>query len=527
MAAEDRREVVTRSKPRAGVLSRRALLQAAAGGALATTVAAPLGDRARAAGSPARAAVPPGRVSSQNPEALFRWLDARIEAAMAQYEVPGVALGVSFQGQEYVRGYGVTNVDYPQPVDGDTLFRLGSMTKSYTGAAIMRLVEQGRVSLDAPVRTYLPRFQVSDESVAARVTLRQALNHSAGWLGDFYGDFGRGADALERYVAGMAMLPQLTPPGQVWHYNNAGFVLAGHVLETMHGQPYEDAVQELVLAPLGLDHTFFYSDAVIGYNVAASHTMDGGRPRVQPAYWGMARTLHPTGGLISSVRDQLRYARFHLGEVGATGGQAVLSPTSIRAMRADLTPPGTMGVELDGIGVAWWMRSSPERVPICQIGGDWPGQHAGMLVVPDRAFALVVLTNGDGGEAVVVEVCAFDDGVLPQFLGLNNPPSVPRMLTAAELAPYEGRYLAMAINPPPGDVPETWVEISGSEGKLRATRIEGDKRQEFDLAFYRDNYAVLLDPQGQPSASRADFGPGPDGRSVWFRLGGRLHMRQG
>jgi CubicO group peptidase (beta-lactamase class C family) len=312
----------------------------------------------------------------------------------------------------------------------------------------------------------------------------------------------------------------------VWHYNNAGFVLAGHVLETLYGKPYEDAVRELVPAPLGLDHTFFYSDAVIGYNVAASHTIDGGRPTVQPAYWAMPRTLHPTGGLVSSARDQLRYARFHLGEGGATGGQPVLSPASIRAMRADLTPPGTMGSELNGIGVAWWMRSSPERVPICQINGDWIGQHAGMLVVPDRAFAVVVLTNGDGGEIVVAEVCAFDDGALRQFLGLNNPPDVPRMRTAAELAPYEGRYLAMAIDPPPGDVPETWVEIGVSEGKLRATRTAGDQRQEFDVAFYRDNFVVLLDPQGQPSRSRADFGPGPDGRIMWFRLGGRLHMRQ-
>lgn len=517
---------MTRPRPRTAVLSRRALLQAAAGGALATTVAAPLGDRVWAAGSPARAAVPPGHASSQNPEVLFRWLDARIEAAMAQYDVPGVAVGVSFQGQEYVRGYGVTNVDYPQPVDGDTLFRIGSMTKSYTGAAIMRLAEQGRLSLDAPVRTYLPRFQVADESVAARVTMRQTVDHSPGWLGDYYGDFGRGADALERYVAGMAILPQLTPPGQVWHYNNAGFVLAGHVLETLYGKPYEDAVQELILAPLGLDHTGFFTDTLVGYNVAASHTMVEGRPRVQPAYWAMPRTLHPTGGLISSARDQLRYARLHLGEVGASGGQAVLSPASIRAMRADLTPPGTMGSELDGIGIAWWMRSNPEGVPICQINGDWIGQHAGMLVVPDRAFAVVVLTNGDGGEIVVAEVCAFDDGALRQFVGLNNPPTVPRMLSAAELAPYEGRYLAMAINPPPGDVPETWVEIRVAEGKLRATRIEGDKRLDFDLAFYRDNFVVLLDPQGQPSASRADFGPGPDGRIMWFRLGGRLHMRQ-
>src|SRR5262245_38397125 len=97
---------------RAGALSRRALLQAAAGGAAALAASAPLANRALAADMPA--AAPPARGGQQSGEALFRWLDNRIEAAMAQYDVPGVAVGVWFQGQEYVRGYGVTNVDHPQ-----------------------------------------------------------------------------------------------------------------------------------------------------------------------------------------------------------------------------------------------------------------------------------------------------------------------------------------------------------------------------------------------------------------------------
>src|SRR5262249_52040693 len=236
-----------------------------------------------------------------------------------------------------------------------------------------------------------------------------------------------GADALERYVAGMAMLPQLTPPGQVWHYNNAGFILAGHVLETLYGKPYEDAVQELILAPLGPDHTGFLTDTLVGHKVATSPTPVEGRPTVQPAYWAMKRTLHPTGGLISSARDQLRYARLHLGELGATGGQAVLSPTSIRAMRADLTLPGTMGSELDGIGVAWWMRSNSVGVPICDINGDWTAHQAGMRVAPDPALGVVVLPNGSGANIIVGEVGSFDDGAFRHSGGLPNPPAVPRL----------------------------------------------------------------------------------------------------
>src|SRR5829696_1836624 len=219
--------------PWAHQLTRRAILRTGASAVLGAAATAVLPGATQGAIPRTPAAGLAASAGAQDTEVLFRWLDAKVEAAMAQLQIPGVAVGVYYQGQEYVRGYGVTNVDYPRPVDEDTLFRIGSTTKTFTGTAIMRLVEEGRMALDAPVRTYLPRLRLADESVAARVTVRQLLNHSAGWLGEYYRDFGRGADALERYVAGMAELPQLTPVGQVFAYNNAAIALAGHVVEAV------------------------------------------------------------------------------------------------------------------------------------------------------------------------------------------------------------------------------------------------------------------------------------------------------
>ena len=117
------------------VLPRRTLIAAAAG-ALAI---APCTRGARAQVAP--------MASDQTADALFREVDERIEAAMTRYHVPGVAVGVYWQGREHLRGFGVTNVDYPQPVDDDTLFRIGSTTKTFTATAIMRLVEDGRMAL--------------------------------------------------------------------------------------------------------------------------------------------------------------------------------------------------------------------------------------------------------------------------------------------------------------------------------------------------------------------------------------------
>ncbi len=505
-------------------LSRRAILQATASAALGAAATAVLPGPTQGAMRRSPAAGSAAISSAQDAAAVFRALDAKIEAAMAQHQIPGVAVGVYYQGQEYVRGYGVTNVDYPQPVDGDTLFRIGSTNKTFTGTTVIRLVEQGLLDLNAPVRTYLPDFRVADEAAAAQVTLRQCLNHSAGWLGDDFEDLGRGPDAITRYVAGMAVLPQLTPLGQVFAYNNAAVVLAGHVIETVVGQPYEDVVREQVLDPLGLDHTYFFSDEIVGYNLAASHRMEDDRPVVAPPLWRLPRTLNPTGALISSARDQLRYARFHLGDGRAADGTPVLSPTALRAMRTDLGPGGTLAVEIDGVGVTWWQHRTAEGVPVFQHGGDWTGQHSGFFFVPDRGFALTVLTNSTSGPALTAELC-YGDWALRQFAGLSNPPAVPRTLTAAELAPYAGQYLARKIDP--GEAEETWIELSAAEGRLRARLIAGDVTHELDLAFYRDNYVVVLDADGRPGPARADFVPGPDGRIAWFRLGGRLYAHQG
>jgi CubicO group peptidase (beta-lactamase class C family) len=152
-------------------LSRRTILRATGGGVAAAAVARVDARSARA--DTAKPADP-----------LFRALDEKIEAAMARYHVPGVAVGVLHDGREYVRGYGVTNVDYPLPVDGDTLFRIGSTTKTFTGTAVMRLVEAGKLDLNALVRRYLPELRLADESVAARVTRCASFSTTVpgGWV---------------------------------------------------------------------------------------------------------------------------------------------------------------------------------------------------------------------------------------------------------------------------------------------------------------------------------------------------------
>ncbi|MFI7598102.1 serine hydrolase domain-containing protein [Actinoplanes sp. NPDC049681] len=486
------------------VMSRRNLLRAVAGSAAAAVTTAP--------SAPAGAA----------PSAL-RELEQKIRDGMARYAIPGVALGVIHRGREYVRGFGVTNVDDPSPVDGDTVFRVGSTTKTFTGTAVMRLVERGRLDLDRTVRSYLPDFRTADPAASDRVTLRQVLNHSAGWLGDFFLDTGTGDDAIARYVAAMSGLPQLTPPGRVFAYNNAALALAGRLVEVAAGMPYEQAIRALVTDPLGLRHSAFFLDDMPGATVAVPHGIDPtGAAVPQPGYFAMPRSIHAAGGLISSARDQLCWARFHLGDGRAPGGTRILSRRSMRTMQSHPGPGGTLFVELDGMGVTWMLRPTAEGPEVVQHGGDWAGQHSGFLMVPARGFALTVLTNSEGGPGLLAELFA-DDWALRRFAGVSNLPAVPHSLPAVALAGYEGRYSATQIGFDGAPV-TVGFDIVADAGQL-SVRAEG--KEGARLAFYRKDYVLVLEPGGADTHTRADFVRGADGTVAWLRIGGRLYRRSG
>src|SRR5437588_3764153 len=132
-----------------------------------------------------------------------------------------------------------------------------------TATASWRLIDEGALALDARVRTYLPTLRLSDEATAATVTVANLLDHTAGWYGDEGFDTGSGDDALARYVAErLPVLPQLFPCGAFFSYNNAAFQLLGRLIEVATGTPYNDALQRLLLRPLGLEDTLLEREAV-------------------------------------------------------------------------------------------------------------------------------------------------------------------------------------------------------------------------------------------------------------------------
>lgn len=366
-----------------------------------------------------------------NQQASWERLVEFVTRTMQETRVPGVALGVLHAGETTTAGFGVTNVDHPLPVTDETLFQIGSITKTFTGTAIMRLVEMDKLRLDATVRSYLPDFKLRDETAAAQVTIRHLLTHMGGWAGDYFDDTGVGDDALARYVAAMADLEQLAPLGTVWSYNNAGFCLAGYLIEVVTGQSYQAALKELVLEPLGLENAYLEAGEVITYRFAVGHNVAAQGPQVARP-WPLPRSVYPAGGLVCHVKELLRYARFHLGDGCAKDGNRLLTAESMAQMQS---PQVTVrGKEMWGLT---WSLDETSGVRQVLHGGGTLGQVTLLVLVPAHDFALVVLTNADQGGLLTREVSR---QALKEYLGLETPLPAPIEASKDELAAYVGRY---------------------------------------------------------------------------------------
>src|SRR5688500_9363737 len=167
-------------------------------------------------------------------DARFEAIVSLAEAKMKEYGVPGIALGIVNGGSTTIRGLGVTNLEDPLPVTAHTVFPIASISKTFAATAMMRLVEQGKVDLTAPVRAYLPDFRVRDSVASRDATVWHLLTHLGGWEGQVSGPE-RGTETLRNFLTTIPDLMQVAPPGAAWSYNNAGFSIAGRVLESVTG----------------------------------------------------------------------------------------------------------------------------------------------------------------------------------------------------------------------------------------------------------------------------------------------------
>ncbi|MFA7766062.1 serine hydrolase domain-containing protein [Streptomyces sp. NRRL S-448] len=449
-------------------------------------------------------------------------LSAFVEATAKEFGIPGVCVGVLMDGQEACASYGVTNLDHPQPVDDHTLFHLASVTKTFTATALMRLVAEGRVELDAPVRRYVPELELADERAAERITVLNLLNHTAGleWNLVFTADE---ADTLAGFVAHLPELPLIAPPGTRASYSQAGYNLLGRIIETVTGLPFEKAVDQLLLEPAGLTNTFFDLDEIMVRRFAVGHTPGGHDEQLRPARpWASwragARGNNPGGGISSSVSDLLWWARFQLGT-----GEDVLPAEALRHMteRTVELRAGTLG---DGLGIGWFLREV-NGVRTIGHGGSGNGQSAELLIVPERDFAVVSLANaGPHGHLFNQAVVRW---VLERYLCVVERDPEPVAYDGARAREVAGRYAIDAMNL---DIADDGVRLTLAVEIRPEIREAADADMPDDLppaaiGFLSPDGDEYIVTEGGLTGQRGLFSRDAEGAVVGIDLAGRLFGR--
>jgi CubicO group peptidase (beta-lactamase class C family) len=286
------------------------------------------------------------------------------------------------------------------------------------------------------------------------------LNHTSGLGWDLITDTGEGDDALANFVAKLPELELLAAPGERASYSQAGYSLLGRVIEKVVGMPYEKAIATLLFEPLELSHSFFDLDDVITRRFAVGHNPGEDGKLSVARLWRGPRYRNPGGGVASSVADQLRWARFHLGHICDSSGDHLLPAGVLQQMKERTVElkGSTLG---DALGISWFLREV-DGVRTVGHGGSANGQFAELLTVPERDFAVVALSNAgpDGipfNQAVVrwalehylgvvdrdPEPVSYDQTRAREFIGSYDIDVMTLTIAAADA----GLTLAVGIKP--------------------------------------------------------------------------------
>ncbi|MGD1859966.1 MAG: serine hydrolase [Leptolyngbyaceae cyanobacterium] len=334
----------------------------------------------------------------------------------------------------FVKGYGMASLEHQVPNVVQTKFRIGSITKQFTAAAILQLQDQGLLDVQASVATYLPDYPNGDTAEATlrdRITIHHLLTHTAGIpnLTSFpdYLEWMRQPTTLGELVAHFQDLPLEFEPGQQYRYSNSGYVLLTQVIETVSGQSYADYLQKHLLLPLGLENTGYEQPLSVIDGLANGYRFMG-EDYQQAEYINMAVPAG-AGALYSTVDDLVRWQQFLMSADERPAG--ILSNAAITAMK---TPHVAMGEAAPDLSYGYGLVVGKPNV--ISHGGGINGFVTYLGSLPDRGLTVAVLSNvenanpqdiGEGLLAILQgqpyelpsteAAVAIDLGVLQRYIG--------------------------------------------------------------------------------------------------------------
>jgi D-alanyl-D-alanine-carboxypeptidase/D-alanyl-D-alanine-endopeptidase len=402
--------------------------------------------------------------------ALAPQLDELHRSRLAEVGATGAAVAILLEGEVvYLRGFGVRDLASKTPVDAETLFRVGSVSKTITALAVMRLRDQGKVVLDAPAATYLPalRALTAPTKDSPPITVRHLLTMTSG-LGydDQWGavTFGKSDAALAAFLAQGVSFGGA--PGERYRYSNLGYALLGKIVATVSGTSFEQYLASEVFAPLGLTSTGYVTGELPAQRLATGYYREN--EQLLPEKIDSDGVFAPAGGVYTSLRDLARYAAFHLAAYPPRDDPETgpVRRSTLREMHAgqawarfgdDLpilkkNPDGSAALSAMSYGLGWSQHTTCLAEAMVQHGGYEPGYYAVIRLLPRQGIGIVTLSTTES----LGQMRTFEQTVALLRAGgvfdAPPPPASPALVAARDtvlrlLANWEPELAARVFDP--------------------------------------------------------------------------------
>jgi D-alanyl-D-alanine carboxypeptidase len=363
-------------------------------------------------------------------------LEAWLDSQLAYRGWPGLSIGI-LHDQELIwsRAFGHASLERREPATPDTLYRIASITKLFTSTAIMQLRDAGKLRLDDPLTQHVPWFKIGQTYPdAPPITIQHLLTHTAGLpreAGSAYwtdNNFPTVEDARRRVPELSTALPTETS----WKYSNFGLALAGEVVASAAGQPFEEYVSERILKPLGMSRTFVKTPPRNEPGLATGYTrrLPTGSRTETPFSDG--RWITPAANMTTSVTDLARFAMLQFRD-GPAGGAQILRGTTLREMhRPHWVEPDWAA----GWGLGFRLMREGGRTLVGH-GGRLRGYRTQLQLCPAERIGVIVMINAEDGEPLLI-ASRFYEWVAPAIVTATAPPARDGLPAGWER--YVGKY---------------------------------------------------------------------------------------
>ena len=442
-------------------------------------------------------------------------LQTTLDRLRKKHEICGASLAVLKDRAIHVAASGWANAPEHIEATPDTLFQVGSISKTFTATLAMQLVDDGLLGLDAPVRQYLPDFVTAD-AASTMITVRDLLAHTSGMDSDYLPPDSETGGTAEGYVRGMRNLGHLHAPGEYMTYCNSGYAVLQRVIETLRKSSWNQLVLDRICKPLGITRVITQPTEALRFRMSMGHhvAIKGRWPLASFAYLPMS--MAGCGSVLSmTASDLLLYAQAHMrGPHRKAGKHSILSPQSFRAMQTPQVsmPPYSRGIYTH-MGLSWFLRVGTEAPALNHDGGT--SQFAYLHALPRQNVAFVLFINSPNAvlpeelrKAIFTEIAGLPPEPKPVV-----PPAIP-----CDRERYIGTYAGLF---------QSVTVTSGKAGQLKLTlRTKGQPAStKLNLRAVAPNEFAILDKPQVDQGARVLFLGEQDGHAKYCRMGVRMNQR--